>query len=181
MHPKTTASFFEFLFRFSSELFVDQISEQPQWEMVVTNFFSEVTLRYRNWAAQTFRILNGTNNFEIESTVGPIDISDEQGKEVISRFSTNLASNKTWFSDSNGLEMQERRLNFRFQFDALIQEPVSGNYVPITNMIHIQDLDQDLQMGLLIDRARGGSSLIDGQLETMVSSSFKQCFKNILS
>ena len=34
--------------------------------------------------------------------------SDDLGKEIISRFSTNLDSNKTWYTDANGRAMQQR-------------------------------------------------------------------------
>ena len=34
--------------------------------------------------------------------------SDDLGKEIISRFSTDLDSNKTWYTDANGRAMQQR-------------------------------------------------------------------------
>ena len=35
--------------------------------------------------------------------------SDDLGKEIISRFTTDLATDETWYTDANGREMQERR------------------------------------------------------------------------
>ena len=34
--------------------------------------------------------------------------SDGLGKEVISRFSTNLSTDGVWYTDANGREMQKR-------------------------------------------------------------------------
>lgn len=34
--------------------------------------------------------------------------SDHLGKEIVSRFSTDLDTNKTWYTDANGREMQKR-------------------------------------------------------------------------
>ena len=33
---------------------------------------------------------------------------DHQGKEVVSRFTTDLDTDGTWYTDSNGREMQKR-------------------------------------------------------------------------
>jgi hypothetical protein len=40
--------------------------------------------------------------------VGHIDVSDGFGHEIIARYTTNLATNGTWYTDSNGREMQVR-------------------------------------------------------------------------
>ena len=37
-----------------------------------------------------------------------ITCSDRLGKEIVSRFSTDLDTNKTWYTDANGREMQKR-------------------------------------------------------------------------
>ena len=35
-------------------------------------------------------------------------LSDKIGKEIITRYSTGLQSNKVWYTDANGREMQKR-------------------------------------------------------------------------
>jgi len=46
-----------------------------------------------------------------------IDIKDDQGKDVaVNWHFDDFHSNKTFWTDSNGLEMQERILNHRFTF-----------------------------------------------------------------
>lgn len=66
----------------------------------------------------------------IETTIGPIDISDNLGKEVISRFYTGLTSSSdgaaTWWTDSQGGEMQQRILNERASFQVNVTEQIGG-------------------------------------------------------
>lgn len=89
--------------------------------------------------------------------------SDGIGKEVISRFETDLVNNGLFYTDSNGREILERkyvslhwsafleyflyifnietlnvRLNYRPTWDVELAEPVSGNYYPVTSKIYIQ-------------------------------------------
>ncbi|VDN38778.1 unnamed protein product, partial [Gongylonema pulchrum] len=45
-------------------------------------------------------------------------------------------------------------------------EPVSGNYYPVTSRIFIRD--SQTQLTLLTDRSQGGTSLNDGELELML-------------
>ena len=99
-----------------------------------------------------------------------VDYSDGQGKEIISRFTTNLNSGDIFYTDSNGREMLERKRNFRPTFDISLEEPISGNYYPITSKISLRD--NDLEFAILNDRAQGGSSLESGQLELMVITNF---------
>lgn len=40
--------------------------------------------------------------------VGPIPIDDGLGKEVVTQIKTNIQSNKTFFTDSNGRDFIER-------------------------------------------------------------------------
>ena len=56
----------------------------------------------------------GCENFiEIETFVNSIDISDNQGKEIVLIVETDIQNNRTFYTDSNGLELQERILNYR--------------------------------------------------------------------
>lgn len=47
--------------------------------------------------------------------------------------------------------------------------PISDNYYPVTSTILIRDPKKAVEVAILTDRAQGGSSLTDGQLELMVS------------
>lgn len=88
--------------------------------------------------------------------------------EVITRFSTDLNNSATFYTDSNGREMLRRIRNYRETFNYTDEEPVSGNYYPVTSRIVIKDADQNIQLAVLNDRAQGGSSLEDGSIEFMV-------------
>lgn len=48
-----------------------------------------------------------------------------------------------------------------------LQEPIAGNYYPITSKILLRDNENEL--AVLTDRAQGGSSLNDGEIEVMVT------------
>jgi len=115
---------------------------------------------YRIWADQSF--------IELEQTIGPIPIKDGLGKEIITRFVTNLSSSETWYTDSQGTEFQQRKLNYRPTWNLTVEEPVAGNYFPIDIAIYIQDVNENLQLTVVNDRSDGGCSLEDGELELMV-------------
>lgn len=45
----------------------------------------EVRQTMKSWATQSIRLYTGDNKVEIQSTVGPVDVSDGIGKEIITR------------------------------------------------------------------------------------------------
>lgn len=51
-------------------------------------------------------------------------------------------------------------------FDAVIEEPVAGNYYPINTKIVIDD--GNFRLAVLPDRAQGGTSIKNGTIELMV-------------
>jgi hypothetical protein len=93
---------------------------------------------------------------------------DNIGKEVISRFTTDLQSDGLFYTDSNGRELLERKRNYRPTWELQLTEPESGNYYPVTSKILIRDTVRQQEVAVLNDRSQGGSSLNDGQMELMV-------------
>lgn len=93
---------------------------------------------------------------------------DVNGKEVISRFTTNLKTNSAFYTDSNGRELLKRIRNFRPTWQLKLSEEISGNYYPVTSKLVIRDEAADVELAVLTDRAQGGSSLKDGEIELMV-------------
>lgn len=95
---------------------------------------------------------------------------DDIGKEVITRFTTDLNTNDTFYTDSNGREILKRRRDFRADYDHNItsEEPVAGNYYPVTSRITLKDEEKNIQLSLLTDRAQGGTSLKSGEMELML-------------
>jgi len=61
-----------------------------------------------------------------------------------------------------------RTLDHRYSWNYTVNEPIAGNYYPLSQAISIADFDANIQYTFISDRNRGGSSLADGQLETMI-------------
>lgn len=112
------------------------------------------------------RVYKHQQHVEFEWLVGEIPIEDHVGKEIFTRFETDIKSNGIFYTDSNGREMLQRRRNHRDTWDLNLQEPIAGNYYPVTAKIAIQD--EFKRLAILTDRAQGGSSLADGSMEIMV-------------
>jgi len=98
--------------------------------------------------------------------VGPVPIADGLGKEVVSRWSTDVKSAGVFFTDSNGREMQRRVRNVRPTWSLNVTDPVSGNFYPVNSAISIADASR--QFTILTDRSQAGASLRDGSVELMV-------------
>lgn len=73
----------------------------------------EIHQVFSPWVSQIVRLYSNKPYAEFEYTIGPIKMSRELGKEVISRFDTNLKTNGIFYTDSNGREMQKRKRDFR--------------------------------------------------------------------
>lgn len=95
------------------------------------------------------------------------------GWEVITKFKIrNFDNNQTFFTDSNGLEMQERILNYRPTWD--IQKNyddmnlnISYNYYPVNSAVSMQDVNSDRAFTVMNDRPQGASALSSGAIEFM--------------
>ncbi|GLV46666.1 Lysosomal alpha-mannosidase II [Carabus blaptoides fortunei] len=123
---------------------------------------------FNDWVSQVIRIYAQESYVEFEWLVGPIPVNDKLGKEIISRFTVDLKTNGTFYTDSNGREMLKRVRNYRPTWKVNIAETVAGNYYPVTSKILVQDEAANWQLAILTDRAQGGSSLRDGEIELMV-------------
>ena len=128
----------------------------------------EVRQEFTPWLSQIIRLYSGRPVAEFSWMVGPTPFEDGLGREIVSRFTTDLDNDGIWYTDSNGREMQKRVRNFRQTWAYNNTEPVAGNYYPVNSRIYIRDEDREVQFTVLTDRSQGGSSLNDGQLELMV-------------
>jgi hypothetical protein len=95
-----------------------------------------------------------------------VPIDDDVGKEVIVRYNTDVASGATFYTDSNGREMQQRVLNYRPTWTLNVTQPVAGNYYPINVCAYLKDSTR--QLSVVVDRSQGGASLTSGSLEFMI-------------
>jgi lysosomal alpha-mannosidase len=114
------------------------------------------------------RLYKDSDYLEFDWIVGPIPVKSGNGLEVISLFDSNLKSDATFYTDSNGRQTLRRKRGFREAWKITTTESVASNYHPITSWIFIRDNEKDLQLTLLTDRSQGGSSINDGSIELMV-------------
>ena len=95
------------------------------------------------------------------------------GYEVVVNFDiSDFKNNATFYTDSNGLEMQKRILNYRPTWNIgynynLSLENITANYYPVNSAIKIEDVGQNKTFAVLNDRSQGGTSLKDGQIQLM--------------
>ncbi|XP_049791934.1 lysosomal alpha-mannosidase-like [Schistocerca nitens] len=144
------------------------VSETATVKIYKGDLVEEIHQTFNDWVSQVIRVHKDEKHIEFEWLVGPIPTEDGIGKEIISRFNTDLFNDETFYTDSNGREMLQRRVNYRPTWNYSVEEPVSGNYYPITSKIVIRDDSKGLEMAILNDRAQGGSSLQNGEIEIMV-------------
>ena len=137
--------------------------------------FSELQISYDNSASLVFRIPVDQSLYdaEYEWLVGPINVDDRVGKEYISRWKVDgtFEQDGLFYTDANGRQTMERKRNVRPSYDignSTFEEPVSSNYYPVNSAIFIKDLNNQLQLTVVNDRAQGGSSLHDGEIELML-------------
>ncbi|XP_072399843.1 lysosomal alpha-mannosidase-like isoform X2 [Diabrotica undecimpunctata] len=143
-----------------------KVATKASFKVIRGPIVTEVHQTFTDWISQVVRVYEEENVIEFNWLVGPIPIDDVHGKEIITRYKTSIKSNATFYTDSNGRETLTRIRNFRPTWNLKLEEPVSGNYYPVTTKIAIKD--DDLELAVLTDRAQGGTSLKDGEIELMI-------------
>ncbi|XP_015440324.1 PREDICTED: lysosomal alpha-mannosidase [Dufourea novaeangliae] len=128
----------------------------------------EIHQTINDWISQVIRIYNGKEYIEFDWLVGPIPVKDKIGKEIVTKYSSTLASNGEFYTDSNGREMLKRMRNYRPTWNLRLEEGISGNYYPVTSKISLKDEEEYLKLSVLTDRAQGGTSMKDGEIELML-------------
>lgn len=126
----------------------------------------EVHQQLTSWVSQVVRIYKDAEHAEVEFTVGPIPIEDQLGKEIVTKLSSDLESNKVFYTDSNGRDFIKRVRDYRSDWELEVHEEIAGNYYPVNSGIYLTDNSTDFS--ILVDRSIGGSSISDGELELMV-------------
>jgi Glycosyl hydrolases family 38 C-terminal domain len=136
-------------------------------KFIQTSVGMEVHVSFEeNWIQQVTYVTANKPYIEVEYTVGPIPIEDGIGKEIVTRLITSIHNEGVFYTDSNGREFMQRRLNYRPTWNLTVFEPVAGNYYPVNAALYIED--SDAAISILVDRSQGGSSLYDGTVELMV-------------
>lgn len=118
------------------------------------------------------RLLPGADTVEWEVQMHgiPVTKDDDLGKEVVVTWSMvgeDFDSEKTFYTDSNGLEMQTRVLNERPDWTLVTDEFASSNYYPINSALAIRSPSSNMQLTIMNDRSQAGSVLSNGVIEIM--------------
>ncbi|KAH8282961.1 hypothetical protein KR054_011171, partial [Drosophila jambulina] len=145
---------------------IEMLNGRAQLSFYNGTLVKEVHQHWNDWISQVVRIYEDVNRVEFEWLVGPIPADDKVGKEIVTRFTSEISSNGKFYTDSNGREMLERERDAREDFHPDMSEDISGNYYPVTAQISLQD--DEKRITLLNDRSQGGASLADGELELML-------------
>ncbi|GAV03424.1 hypothetical protein RvY_13849-2 [Ramazzottius varieornatus] len=145
-----------------------ELKSNGSYEVVKGALGQEVRQYINPWISQVIRLHTTSKHVNFEWQVGPIPIGDDVGKEIISRFSTSMKTGEEFWTDSNGRQNIRRVRNFRSTFKINITEPVASNYYPVVDRLFVRDNGQKTQLTILTDRAQGGASLNEGQVELMV-------------
>ncbi|KAI1235311.1 hypothetical protein IHE44_0002955 [Lamprotornis superbus] len=126
--------------------------------------FSEVSSYYQH-VQTVVRIYNvpGVEGLSLDVSC-LVDIRDHINKELALRFSTDIESDDTFFTDLNGFQIQARRYQRKL--------PLQANFYPMPAMAYIQDMQSRLT--LLTAQALGVSSLHSGQLEVILDRRLMQ-------
>ena len=139
-----------------------------------SNFVNQITFFYQNEKNESARIMmrmfgkRQVTEWTLKLGSIPNVTDSSSGKEVIIQFQTpQITNNKTFYTDSNGLEMQQRILDYRPTWNFSTFLNVTQNYYPVDSAIAIRDPLNGNQMTLMTTRSHGGSSIMEGQIELM--------------
>lgn len=99
---------------------------------------------------------------------------DGIGKEIITRYTTEFDHNGQFNTDANGRQSVLRTRDQRSSYNLSGSDPVASNYYPITSHAFITDCKTGYRMNILTDRAQGGGSIEDGELELLIYRRFVQ-------
>lgn len=109
---------------------------------------------------------NRTDGFEVVLTVGPVDNSDMNGKDVILQWNTSITTQGRFYTDGSGLELMERNLGVGTFYQEIDPTRPGLNYYPTTILASISDAAA--QLIWVSDRSQGCTSMRNGSLEKMV-------------
>ncbi|KAK9948402.1 hypothetical protein M0R45_003981 [Rubus argutus] len=132
----------------------------------------EIHQQFNSWIYQVTRLYRDKEHAEVEFTIGPIPTKDGIGKEVNTRMTTNMTTDKVFYTDSNGRDFIKRVRDYRSDWSLSVNEPVAGNYYPFLVFfplnLGIFTSDKKYEFSVLVDRATGGASIKDGEIELML-------------
>lgn len=142
------------------------ISRSVDLKVIRGPLVDEVHQQFSSWINQVTRLYKDKEHAEVEFTIGQIPSDDGIGKEIITQMTANMATNKTFYTDSNGRDFLKRIRDYREDWPLNVTQPIAGNYYPIN--LGIYTTDNKSEFSVLVDRATGGASIKDGEVELML-------------
>lgn len=115
-----------------------------------------------------------TNTVRVVVDLNSLPYSEFYGYEVVSKFMIHgFENNQTFWTDSNGLEMQKRILNYRPTWNLTgtnynqSLENVTANFFPINSAMSMVDNKGVRKFTVMNDRSQAGTALQAGTFEFM--------------
>ncbi|KFK28275.1 hypothetical protein AALP_AA8G495400 [Arabis alpina] len=156
-----------YIFRPNSSL-AYAVSSKPKLQIVRGPLMDEVHQQFSPWVSQVVRLYKDKEHAEFEYTIGPVPVGKRTniGKEIITRMVTNMTTDKEFYTDSNGRDFLKRVRDTRTDWVLEVNEPIAGNYYPLNLGMYTKD--KKVELSVLVDRATGGASIKDGEIELML-------------
>lgn len=133
----------------------------------------EIHQKWSDWIWQTVRVDAKKNYIEFDYLVGPVPVSGEAhapaGREVITRYITNMANEGVFFTDSNGRQLLPRHRLRRPE-----AEQLGGSFFPVVSTMLLRNNSPHRSnksaeaVAVLVDRAQAATSLNEGNLEFLI-------------
>ncbi|CAF4957219.1 unnamed protein product [Pieris macdunnoughi] len=142
------------------------VTERVTYHTIRGSLIKEIRQRFSDWITQVIRLYRGEEFVELEWIVGPVPIGTDVGKEVVSIIRTNISNNGEFYTDSNGRQMMKR--SCWNETASHQKKSISACFYPVTSRICIDSVNSSVGLCVLTDRAQGGTSYNDGEIELMV-------------
>ncbi|XP_028032101.1 lysosomal alpha-mannosidase-like [Bombyx mandarina] len=133
-----------------------------------TRVVEEIHCAYSDYVSFVARLYTDLPYIEVDWVVGPVPVEDGWGKDVFLRYTTDLGNDGAFYTDANGRQTLKRLRNLRATYEPVNMDAIPGNLYPVTSKIYIEDEQKNLRFSIFNDRAQGGTSLTDGELDLMI-------------
>jgi lysosomal alpha-mannosidase len=99
----------------------------------------EIHQQFSDYITQTVRTYDDEDYIEFDWIVGHLSIENNVGKEIITRFETDLKNEKVFYTDANGRQIVKRMFNPESVGCKGSNSVITGNWYPIYSKIFIRD------------------------------------------
>jgi hypothetical protein len=122
------------------------------------------TIKYHDWKEYAIirvrfsPLFKGLIEFEVDVNSIPIETF---GRDVTVnwKFYDGFNANRTFYTDDNGLEMQERRIDFQPSYTFVSKANISSNFYPVASAISMRDTsNSNKEVVVLNDRTQAGTA-----------------------